>query len=96
MKVDAPGVLADLPQDVKRQVSMELGLRWQQVRISPVLVSDEALGFLIRAADTPATFVEVFAPTHLMTRLAIARNQKTFVSVGVLASGYDEAPRGGR
>ena len=88
-RIDIPGIPADLPENLRRQaVPPDLLQRWRQVTITPVLVMSEALGFVIRAADTPPAFVEVFAPTHLMTRLGIAKNQKGPVPVDVLPCGY--------
>ena len=88
VRVEIPGVAAHLPEQLHHQgLSAQLVRRWQRVVISPVLVMDEALGFVIRGADTPPTFVEVFSPTHLITRLGIAKNQKAPVPVAVLPSG---------
>jgi len=90
-RVEIPGLQVKLPEEVLRQIQPghpDLARRWRQVSITPVLVAGEALGFVIRGSETPDTFVEVFAPTHLRTRLGIARNQKTPVQVGVLACDY--------
>ena len=90
-RLDIPGITAELPADVERQLfpmARSLAQRWQQVIITPVLVSGEALGFVIRGAGSPSDLVEIFAPTHLRTRLGIPKNEKRGVQVGVLACDY--------
>jgi hypothetical protein len=85
-RCDVQGVTADLPESARHSLGegSELAARWQRVIITPVLVSSEALGFVIRGAQSPSQLVEVFAPTHLKTRLGIAGNQKTPIEVNVL------------
>ena len=89
---DLPGISLALSEDVARLVGKDAPLirRWSHVRITPVLVSGEALGFVIRATGQPPTanMLEVFAPTHLRTRLGIPKNHKTPVGIGVLACDY--------
>ena len=88
--VELPGVAAAaLPAEIRAMASQNVQLaKWQQARITPVVVAGEALGFVIRPVPPPTpNFLEVFAPTQLTTRLGLGE-KSTAVAVDILPAGY--------
>jgi len=83
--VELPGIEAEGPQEICTAMG-SAGERWRRATISPVLVEGEALGFVIRASVSNPRYLEVFAPTRLVTRLALVRGAA--VELEVLASGF--------
>ena len=66
----------EMPARIQSQLAAgpyrPLAERWATAGACPVIVGREALGFLVRpGTGVDPTFCEVFAPTHLVTRLGI-------------------------